>query len=93
METYLTLSKANEKRNFYIYADGKAKETGHETVIGDFAGFYLFLAGEGWRIAKETNIPVQGKETKADLPIICRSRRSQFAVDWQNYMVSNKANL
>lgn len=58
LESYITMVRNNILRHFYVYNDGRAKEKGYEIVIQDFAGFYLFLAGEGWKLAKEINVVV-----------------------------------
>lgn len=47
MESYVTFKKGNNQRDFYVYSDNKAKEKGCGITIQDFAGFFLFLAGDG----------------------------------------------
>lgn len=94
MESYITLKKDNKKRSFYVYNDGKAKEVGHEITIQDFAGFYLFLAGDGWRVAKEVNIPTSTKVPPTKMPKRVASRKGDFKRDWNQYLFGeNSSNL
>ena len=93
METYLTLEKeANgktEKRSFYVYADGRAKEGCHE--IADFGELYIFLAGAGWHVAKETNITTPSakpQETRLASPV---SKKRSFARQWASYLFGENA--
>lgn len=93
MESYVTLKRENKTRHFYVYNDGQAREKGVDLTIHDFAGFFLFLAGDGWSLVKEINIPTHTKEAQTEMPLSGRSRKGEFIQDWFAYENANLANM
>ena len=93
MESYVTLKKEDKTRHFYVYNDGQAKEKGFNLTIHDFAGFFLFLAGEGWQVVKEINIPLPERNSSTEMPVKIKSRKGEFIQDWFAYENANLANI
>lgn len=93
MESYITIKKEDNTRHFYVYNDGQAKEKGFNLTIHDFAGYFLFLAGEGWQVIKEINIPLPERDHSMEMPLPGRSRKAEFAHEWGKYLTANIENL
>lgn len=83
METYVTISKDNVDAKVYIYSDGRYRLNG--VICDDFAEAFIKLAGLGWRVTKEINIPAISK-AKAKETRRATSRREDFRRQWYGLM-------
>ena len=80
MESYVTLARDDVEAKVYIFPDGRYRLNGE--ICDDFAEAFIKLAGLGWRVTKEINIPAASKANHTPTARKATSRREDFRRQW-----------